>query len=401
MFKKPINRYFSWQPFAIRQLLTALFVLLLVGLLFSRALLSICMAVWCIVIIFFQFKLLFPQVKHALLHWSVMPLVLFVLGAWQRPFEKDTYDFLLTLCTYPITFFAVRLLYHFADSRKIIRIWIVVALLSSVYPLIWFAGHFQEAIVKYGSGQSMPVWMDQDHIRYNIFLSSAFALLLFHNPFSKKFHLLFLVTGFAGIVFLSVRTAWVILAIMLLFIPFLKTIPFRKWLTVGIIAIACCSYFFFPTVQKKIAYTLYDWQQFKPTVFNSNYSDGARLNLNYIAIEAIQQKHDNIGWAGVAPTMQQFGEKYFPHQPLQFGWPFNQWLFWILGSGWLGVLLWTVWLLYPLVWGLQQQQLGVVAWSFAIAASCLVESNLNFQFGVFLHAWPLALMAFSHQRNNR
>lgn len=81
MFKKPINRYFSWQPFAIRQLLTALFVLLLAGLLFSRALLSICMAVWCIVIIFFQFKLLFPQVKHALLHWSVMPLVLFVLGA--------------------------------------------------------------------------------------------------------------------------------------------------------------------------------------------------------------------------------------------------------------------------------------------------------------------------------
>ncbi|WP_167516649.1 O-antigen ligase family protein [Hydrotalea flava] len=401
MFKKTTNRNFLWQQPTIHWLLTGLFVLMLLGLLFSRALLSISMAVWFITIIAFQLQHPFPKEKHPLLYWSIMPLGLFVVGAWQLPFQKDTYDFLLNLCTYPIAFFAVRLLYASIDGNKIIRIWIVVAFLSSIYPLSWYVTHFQEAVIKYGSGQSMPVWMDHDHIRYSIFLCSAFALLLFHYPFSNKFRLPVVVATFLLIVFLSVRTAWVILAIMLLFIPFLKTIPYRKWLTIGIIAIACCSYFIFPTVQKKIAYTLYDWQQFKPAVFNSNYSDGARRNLNDIAVEAIQHKSYNVGWAGVAPTMQQYGKKYFPQQPMQFGWPFNQWLFWLLGSGWIGMLLWSTWLLYPILWGIQQQQFGITAWTIAISASCLVESNLNFQFGVFLHAWPLAMMALYPAQDNK
>ncbi|MBY0348386.1 MAG: hypothetical protein K2W79_09010 [Hydrotalea flava] len=178
MFKKTTNRNFLWQQPTIHCLLTGLFVLMLLGLLFSRAVLSISMAVWLITIIAFRLQHPFPKEKHPLLYWSLIPLVLFVVGAWQLPFQKDTYDFLLNLCTYPIAFFAVHLLYASIDGNKIIRIWIVVAFLSSIYPLSWYATHFQEAVIKYGSGQSMPVWMDHDHIRYSIFY--AVLLLCFY-----------------------------------------------------------------------------------------------------------------------------------------------------------------------------------------------------------------------------
>ncbi|MDE3125686.1 MAG: hypothetical protein KGK14_09245 [Bacteroidota bacterium] len=401
MMKKTTNRIFFWQSISNSQLLTALFILMLAGLLFSRALLSICMLAWAVVLIIFLYKNKLSLGKHTMLHWSILPLGLFLLGAWQQPFQTNTYDFLLTLLTYPIAFFSVRTLFNITEKQKILQIWITVAMISSIYPIIWFATHFHEAIVKYGSGQSMPVLMDQDHIRYSIFLCSAFTFILFQYPFSNKYRLYFIPLFFLLIVFLSVRTAWVILGISLLFIPLIKSIPHRQWITAILVILAGCSYFIFPTVQKKIAYTLYDWQQFIPSKFNSNYSDAARRNLNYIAIQAIQHQSYNVGWADVATTMQLYGEKYFPKQKLQFSWPFNQWLFWMLGSGWIGTLMWSIWLVYPIVWGWQHKQYGVFYWSIAIAISCLVETNLNFQYGVFLHAWPLAIMTFTSQDNNR
>jgi hypothetical protein len=377
--------------------LIVLLMVMLLGLLFSRALLSISTLVWLIVILISWRKYNFFRNDNHLLYWSIVPLILFLAGAWQLPFQKDTYDFLLTLCSYPIAFFSVTMLKNQKNISIINQIWVIVAIAGCIYPISWFITHIQASISRYGSGQTLPVLMDNDHIRYGIFLCSALVMLLFHNPFSLRFRWILIGLLLLLILFLSVRTAWIILIICLLFIPFTKSIPQRKWITVGIILLGFCNYIFFPTVQKKIAYSFYEWQQFNPLVFNSNYSDGARRNMNTIALEAIQEKQYNVGWAGVAPTMQQIGRTYFSQQNLKFGWPFIQWLFWLIGSGWIGVIAWSIWLLYPICWAWQQKQTGVAVWSIAITASCLVECNLNYQFGVFLHAWPLALMSILPQ----
>lgn len=380
--------------------LIVLMMLMLLGLLTSRALLSISMLVWLIVILISWRKNIFFRSDNHLLYWSIVPLILFFSGAWQLPFQKNTYDLLLTLCMYPIAFFSTTILKSLKEISITKQIWIIVAIVSYIYPIGWFITHIEASITQYGSGQTLPVWMDNDHIRYSIFLCSAFVMLLFHNPFSSRVRWILISLVLLLILFLSVRTGWIILIICLLFIPFTKSIPHQKWITVSMIILAFCSYILFPTVQKKIAYSFYEWQQFNPSVFNSNYSDGARRNMNTIALEAIQQKQYNVGWAGVAPTMQQIGRTYFSQQNLKFGWPFNQWLFWLIGSGWIGVIAWSIWLLYPIFWAWQNKQTGVAVWSIAITASCLVECNLNYQFGVFLHAWPLALMAVSPQRSS-
>jgi hypothetical protein len=89
---------------------------------------------------------------------------------------------------------------------------------------------------------------------------------------------------------------------------------------------------------------------------------------------------------------QIFYKKDFGNQKTEYGWPFNQWLFWWMGSGWWGMLLFTGWLLYPLFINIKKIDAGLICWTIAIALSCIVESTLNYQFGVFLHIWPIAFM---------
>src|SRR5688572_16151822 len=82
-----------------------LFVLMLAGLLFSRALLSITTALWLIVIItsFSKEKL---RLYKPILLWSLLPLGLFLLGFCQQPNAKENLDYLLTLLIYPVAAFS-------------------------------------------------------------------------------------------------------------------------------------------------------------------------------------------------------------------------------------------------------------------------------------------------------
>jgi hypothetical protein len=52
----------------------------------------------------------------------------------------------------------------------------------------------------------------------------------------------------------------------------------------------------------------------------------------------------------------------------------------------------VVWLLFPVAIGIKQRNTMLVAWQLVVIASCFVESTLNFQYGIFLHAWVTAFL---------
>ena len=146
-------------------------------------------------------------------------------------------------------------------------------------------------------------------------------------------------------------------------------------------------------MQQKIAYSIWEYQQYQPSKYNPNFSDGTRRSINDAAWQWLQTNTSaNTGWQSVPATLQSAFSKYFMHQTTEFGWPFNQWLYWWLGSGWWGMLLFSIWLFYPLVKALQQNNFGIICWTLAIALSCIVETTLNYQYGVLLHILPLAIL---------
>lgn len=373
--------------------ISGLFIISLAGLLWSRAILSMSMGGWLIFSLFHFRSWVNGWRNNPLLLWGLAPVMLGLLGVWQSPCEGVGWDHLLTLATYPVVALSVVSIASIDTRlfRTLSYCWIIAALVSLLYPLGWYILNSTAAHEKYSSGQTLPVFMDNDHVRFSIFLCAA-ALLAWLNRHSHKWLLPACIFLLISIIFLAARTGWMIVLVMG-FILSIYTAFSQQGLKKGIFMIACLlvicfmAWFLFPTVQHKIGYSLYDWHQYTPGKYDPTLSDNARYAINKAAWHAIQSGDQNIGWANVPTILQDHFKQLFPAYTTGFGWPFNQWLFWWMGSGWWGMLLYTIWLLFPAYLGLRQKNIAAVCWTFAIAVSCLVETNLGYQYGVWLHCW--------------
>ena len=277
--------------------------------------------------------------------------------------------------------------------------WIHAAVIALVYPFTWYILHTNEVNIAYGTGQSLPTFMDNDHVRFGMFLCSAVLFAWLNRKQNKQLNNLLLGLLVFAVVVLAVRTAWIMLLLIVLVIIVLASTwnaknSFKKVFFTSIILLSICAvgYLLFPTVQQKIAYTIYDWQQYQPGNYDPNLSDGVRRAINFSAWEAIKAGQSNIGWASIPERLSYSFTQIHSEQSTNFGWPFNQWLFWWMGAGWWGMLLFSIWLFYPVYKGLKEKNIGLICWSLAIAASCLVETNLGYQYGVWLHAWGVGFL---------
>ena len=379
--------------FSYPNLPNLLFIIMLVGLFFSRAILSLSQVVWAIWVCIDIFKK--GRLNNTLPAWSGWVMVIGLLGCWQAPFTWSHFDYLLSLLMYPIAFHVCSRV-PYQTLQKWIVFCCIAAGIGIIYALVQYSQTSAQWQQAYGLGKSLPTFMDTDHVRFGILLSGTAMLVLLLTNLSIRTRTLICLLLLASIAFMAVRTAWVTTTIIaicfLIFLFFSQRKPkqFLKiaLLSMALVAMGFAAYQLFPTVQQKWAYTQYDWQQYMGDTSNLRYSDGARRIINTLAYKEITEKGAaNKGWAGIAPTLQQSFQLAFPYSPVTFSWPFNQWLFWWMGAGLFGMFLFTCWLFYPILRGIQKKQWTPVAWTMAIASSCLVESTLSLQYGVWLHAW--------------
>jgi hypothetical protein len=396
----------------VRNILLVLGIIMLAGLLWSRALLSISMGLMLIYALYFWKKIDIESVKSIAFHlknplliWCCSPLILLFAGIYQDGFTAISLQLLLTFSVYPIAGLTAIVAEKFDFTKTFSQPWIHAALIALLYPISWFLFHANTVIEEYGKGKSLPVFMDNDHLRFSMFLCSAllFTLLPISNARYKKISFVILL---AAILFLSVRTAWVMAFIILSGYAIycftrnqeLKKIDLVK-LFIGLILIVGALYVF-PTTQQKIRYSIYDWQQYNSKGYDSSYSDGVRRAVNAVAWGSIKDNHaTSIGWSAIPETIKHKFSQQFNGSKTQYGWPFNQWLFWWMGSGFIGMLVFSIWLLYPAWYGFKYKNPFLVIWTIAIAVSCLVESTLNYQYGVFLHVWPLLICWQTFKKN--
>lgn len=374
------------------------FLLMLIGLFFSRALLSFSQVFW-ILWLMNNWKN-YRAFASPLITWSSMAPVIGLLGCWQHFFQGNHFDYILTLLMYPIAFLVCFRIPLIRLQRWVMYIGIA-AFTGILYALVIY---LQQSIFwqkAYGAGRSLPTFMDGDHVRFGLLLCGTGCLLLLTHQFSTIKKLVILSTLILAIAFMAVRTAWVGMLLILLvyglyhlfYNPLKKSKRLISIVGVGTLLIFGFAYRYFPTVQQKWAYTRYDWQRFSHDSSSLQYSDGARRIVNSIAWREITDNNtSNLGWGNIAASMRNAFEKAYPGYPVQFTWPFNQWLYWWMGAGLGGMLLFSIWFFYPLLSGYRPFKWGRISWTFAIAAACLVESTLSFQYGVWIHAWIGAMV---------
>jgi O-antigen ligase len=399
-------------PKRATNILLTVSIIMLAGLLWSRAILSISMGLMLIYTLYFwnknnidSAKSTSPYLKNPLLIWCCSPILLLFMGIYQQGFTSTNLQLLLTFSVYPIAGLTAIVAEKFDFTKTFSQPWIHAALIALLYPISWFVFHATTVIEEYGKGKSLPVLMDNDHLRFSMFLCSAllFTLLPVANARYKKLSFIILL---AAILFLSVRTAWAMVFIILVgygIYYFSSNKELRKKrlinLFIGLVLVVGALYIF-PTTQQKIRYSIYDWQQYNSKGYDSTYSDGVRRAVNTAAWSAIKNNHVTaIGWSAIPEKIKETFSQQFNGSKTQYGWPFNQWLFWWMGTGFIGMLLFSIWLLYPLWYGFKYKNPFLIIWTLAITASCLVESTLNYQYGVFLHVWPLLICWKTYQKN--
>ncbi len=367
---------------------------MLAGLLWSRALLSISHVLIAILSII-GWAQLKTVVTQPLIVWSCVPLLLFFVGAYQQPANLQQYDYLLTLCMYPIAAIAGYRFISF-NPKLATYILLVAGAVSLLYPVGWYLSHMADVHVAYGRGQSLPTFLEGDHVRYGIFLNSLLLLVSVSKEFRPAMRNSLLLVLVFIIVLMAVRTAWVALGIIVICGCFYKqTTAYKLFRKLVLLAVPLCmmAYLLVPTVRQKINYTLYDYMQYTRQQDHSNFSDGTRRIINKAARLSIQQQPTRgIGWSAIPTSLQETFTQHFPAEKLQFFWPFNQYLFWWMGAGLVGMLLFSSWLFWPVWYALKTTNQPLLTWTLVIGTSCLVESTLSLQYGAFLHAWPMALL---------
>ncbi|WP_353548478.1 hypothetical protein [Sediminibacterium sp. KACHI17] len=375
-----------------------LMIISLAGLLWSRALLSLSAPLWVIWLLSHSKKDIFHDKNKSLLIWGISPVLIALLGCWQNGFAKEDLDHLLTLSTYILAALAGALISARYTQNVLLKYWVWTSLIALGYPLLWYITHYQETLIRYGSGQTVPVWMDDDHVRFGMFLAISCLISLAVFVREKSMRLIGVFLLFA-ILILAIRTAWIMLLIMIIVVSLLtllKGTPFQKRVLMtailAMVSFTAITYLLSPGIQQKIAYTVYDWQQFEAGKADPNLSDATRRVINGESWKLIQAGENNIGWSAIDDVIRNSIRKNYPQQTFDFGWPFNQWLFWYMGSGVMGLLLFSAWLIYPLIRGIRKNNIALSAVSAAVIVSCLIETNLAYQYSVWIHAWSVALL---------
>lgn len=330
-------------------------------------------------------------------------MVFFFLGIYQtKNLQWSDFDYLLTLAMYP----AIVIFFLCLDDgeRKLVSyVWLGFVFISLLYPLSWYIFNTTAAHQRFKTGQSLPSFMSKDHVRYSIFVCCGLLPLLYYRLFAKKIQSLLVVLLLLIIIFLSVRTAWA--ALIIIFAVYVTGKFKWYYIAVGFLlcaGIAFAAFRFVPTVRQKVNYTIYDWRMYPAGEYVPDFSDGARRTINKVAWKTItEKKRTNTGWKNISSVLQEEFKQQYPSAQLKYGWPFNQYLYWWMGSGLAGLILFSGWLCYPAFTFLKTKNKILLSWTVVIAATCLVESTLNMQYGVFLHAWVIAFAFSHHLKSNR
>lgn len=375
-----------------------LMMISLAGLFFSRAVLSISTGLWLLYGITACIQQKEKWYKEPLLLWTFSFPALCLLGSWQNDWSHpQNQQILLTALAYPAWALGMLAIKDKQQLKHIRIVWIFAATIGLCYPLIAFVGDIQGNIQALGSGKALPVFMDTDHVRFGILLVSAVAVnwvLLKEDSRNKwlKISLFFLI---AGILFTAIRTAWALFFI--LFIGWVWVETKKKIVALFLLIAIGAATYQIPTVKNKIHYTLYDYEQYNQKGYDPNYSDGVRRAINQVSWNAIQHKgFSNMGWANIPDRLQSAFKSATNGKETNFGWPFNQWLFWWMGVGLGGMILFSLWLCYPILYAWRNKNASIAIWTLAIAASCLVECTINYQYGILLHIVPILLLQKNH-----
>lgn len=270
------------------------------------------------------------------------------------------------------------------------------------------------ANLTFGLGQSMPSITQIFHIHFAIMLVLAFFGGLYlrrealAGPWLRGALLLAAVVVVVVLHVLAYRTG--LLAFYLVLLMEAMRLVFRRqlWLGFGLLLVLVVApwvaYRTLGPVRERVGATLYDVSQFEQGGDINTYSISRRLAAWQSALDVARQDL----WLGVGPAdtkaamMHQYDWRDYGVQYQNRAMIHNQYLHFLVGGGVLGLLLWLLLLVWPLMQPAARRNPYIRSFLFVMAVAMLVDSLLEVQIGynLFVFGYGFLVVAAERQRQS-
>ncbi len=269
--------------------------------------------------------------------------------------------------------------------------WLIAAICIGILGI--YLTDFQNLNEAYRAGNVLPTPVH--HIRFSLMTVYSFALGLYflEKSFFVRFQqekvavLVLTLFLFVFLHILAVRSGLLALYVVLIY-QFVRYIIRSKkyWVGIGIavflLAFAASAFYFIPTLQNKVGYTVYNLKRFKKNDRLATLSDSKRIaTIEAAIVEGSKHWLIGVGIGEVQDVTTAYLEKHYPPIANLGIIPHNQYLFVWLGVGTIGLLVFMVLFLYPLFYKRAYRNAQFASLYLIVLSSFLVEHTIEVQIG--------------------
>lgn len=290
------------------------------------------------------------------------------------------------------------------DFMVLLYFFVFLITASSFWVIVNYALNFSAITESLRHGKSIPV--PYDHIRYSLMVALAVvsAIYLVIKPHFKivswqsKLMIGLAVFLFIFLHVLSVRSGLAVLYLCLFYLGLWFLIRMKRKRTgvvilIAIVLIPALAYAVIPSFHKKINYMAEDLTAYFTEGVTKDYSDSKRFVSIKLAIEAGKQSPlIGVGVGDVVDEMKKQYDTYFPGATI-FGRmiPHNQYVYIYLATGLAGLLICLVGFLMPLFYKKYNRDIWFVCLNLIILFSFLVEASIEIQIGTAFYVLFISL----------
>lgn len=390
----------KWQE----EWVAAMLVLLLAGLLASRALVSMASVAIAVPFLF--------SIKQRTIHqkfvWAIVLIVLPILVSFFWSDDKSLWWNSLSIKLPLFTMMLGLTTTQLSKQRwkQLVWIFVIIISLGCCWSLLQYVLNYAGIQTAYLQAKVMATPSDNDHIRFSWMVVIAIILGMrclqeeVNKP--KQFVLSALLISLVFYLhILASKTGLVCLYMgaiiyLLYFILIKKNIRTGISILLAISLVAFLCYNSIPTLRNRIQYVQYDFENYSKGNFMPGYNDAARW-LSMKAGYQLTNEHPltGVGFGDMLSSVDQWHQKNHPNS---FNYerflPANEWLVYGAGSGWPGLLCFTVGFIMLLFYS-TKKNIGSIVLTAVSVFPFLIDDTLEGQYGVVL----LAFIAFFGQQN--
>ncbi|TAJ57916.1 MAG: hypothetical protein EPO58_06290 [Chitinophagaceae bacterium] len=385
------------------QWVLAMLVVLMVGLLVSRALVSLSSVL--IVLPFFFHRQLDQRTRVLLVAVLLMLLPVIVSGLWSENHSLwwNSVAVKLPLVTMLLGIGSV----YFSAERKtkLVYLYLLLISLGCIWSFSQYLFHPTVIQAAYLQAKTLPTPADNDHIRFSWMVVIA-VVLGFHSLLTaqpKTTRYLLAACLVLLVVYLHVLAAKTGLVCLYtgsgIYIMYLIIVQKKR--KTGLLLLAVCAvaaftcYQTMPTLRNRVQYVLYDFSNYSSGRILPGYSDASRwLSMKAGYQLTAQNPIQGVGFGDMLAAVDQWHQLNHPASlAYERFLPANEWLIYGTGSGLPGVLCFTVGFVLLLYRTTSRNIFSVIVTTISLVPF-LFDDTLEGQTGILV----LAFIAFFGQQ---